>query len=320
MLISCHILARLVLLHLLYRISAFPLDTTHHSQAGPEEDTSPSSTVALSVECVDFLGDVHSATTFVKRDLGFAGQIGKYILLSYGDTMYSDEHYSDQFRGMTSDSVALATHDPLVVVDSGLKDGYPPQFCPIVSHYGEEMSKCALGITNVVETHPDEGVSCWPCVSHCTDCHQGILYFLLNHRPNGTDNLKGAGVATVTIPDDPVPYPKIHRLAEYWWDGDKEPRYGDVGAIRRNGYIYAYGHAKDNPWVYLTRVKWQEATKMDCYEYWNGETWQTDRLQTKDLTEKESTFWQVNQGQVIWSNYHNCFLFIYCGMLSIIIS
>lgn len=124
-------------------------------------------------------------------------------------------------------------------------------------------------------------------------------------------------MATVTIPDASLPYPKIKRLAEYWWDGDKEPRYGDVGAIRRNGYIYAYGHAKDNPWVYVTRVKWQEATSMNCYEYWNGDTWQKERLQTKDLSEKESCFWQVNQGQVIWSNYHNCFLFIYCGTQSI---
>lgn len=157
MLSSCHIIARLVLLHLTFKITALPLDRTHSSQAGPEDNTTASSAVALSVECVDFLGDVHSATTFVKRDLGFAGQIGKHVLLSYGDTMYSDEKYSDQFRGMTSDSVALATHDPLTVVDSGLKDGYPPQFCPIVSHYGEEMSTCALGITNAVETNPGEG-------------------------------------------------------------------------------------------------------------------------------------------------------------------
>lgn len=160
MLSFCHIIARLVLLHLISRISALPLDTTYHSQTDPETKTTASSTVTLSMECVEFLGDVHSATTFVKRDLGFAGQIGKYVLLSYGDTMYSDEQYSDQFRGMTSDSVALATHDPLLVVDSGLEDGYPPQFCPILSHYGEEKSKCALGITNVVETHPGEGL-CW---------------------------------------------------------------------------------------------------------------------------------------------------------------
>ena len=111
-----------------------------------------------SLSCVDFLGDVHSATTFVKRDLGFQGQVGNNVLLTYGDTMYSDRNYSDQFRGMTSDSVALATHDPLVVVDPHLdNDGYPKQFCPLVEHFGEDPSECALGITNAVETYPGQG-------------------------------------------------------------------------------------------------------------------------------------------------------------------
>ena len=107
---------------------------------------------------IDFLGDVRSASTHVKRDLGFQGQIGNYVLLTYGDTMYSNASGSDEFRGMTSDSVAFATHDPLVVLDPDLnQDGYPKQFCPVIEHYGENMSECALGITNVIETYPGQG-------------------------------------------------------------------------------------------------------------------------------------------------------------------
>jgi Domain of unknown function (DUF4185) len=135
-------------------------------------------------------------------------------------------------------------------------------------------------------------VSCLVVLLTCI----AVLYFLLNHRPDGTDNLKGAGVATISLSNSYPPKPNITRLAEYWWDGEAEPWYGDVGAVRHNGYIYAYGHAKDTPFVYLARVKWEEATKMECYEYWNGETWQTERLKTKDLCEKESVFWQINQG------------------------
>ena len=117
----------------------------------------------LSVDHVEEIGNVHSNTTFVKRDLGFAGQIGNYYLLSYGDTMYSDANYSDTWRGMTSDSVALATHDPLEVVDVNLDDqGYPQQFCPIAAQYGEDLTTCALGITNVVETYPGQGRDCRP--------------------------------------------------------------------------------------------------------------------------------------------------------------
>jgi hypothetical protein len=108
----------------------------------------------------------------------------------------------------------------------------------------------------------------------------------------------------------------VNRLSQYWWDGDTEPWYGDVGAIRTNGYIYAYGHAKGNDWVYLTRVNDKKATDLSAYEYWNGEGWQKERLHSKDLSEKESVFWKINQGQVIWSNYHKCYLFVYCGKLS----
>lgn len=131
------------------------------AQARPHQyDHEPRSSTndGISVASADLLGNVRSATTHVNRDLGFQGQIGKYILLTYGDTMYSDGNYSDHWRGMTSDSVAFATHDPLLVIDTNLnEDGYPRQFCPIVKHFGEDAAVCALGITNVVETEPGQG-------------------------------------------------------------------------------------------------------------------------------------------------------------------
>ena len=120
--------------------------------------TSISSRLPISVKSVEHLGNVHSTTTFVKRDLGFQGQIGNTIILTYGDTMFSDSDYSDTFRGMTSDSMALATHDPTKVVDLELDDnGYPQQFCPLLGEFDEDPAECAMGITNVVETFPGQG-------------------------------------------------------------------------------------------------------------------------------------------------------------------
>jgi hypothetical protein len=110
---------------------------------------------------------------------------------------------------------------------------------------------------------------------------------------------------------DYPPIPQVTRLSEYWWDGETEPWYGDVGAIRSGDHIYAYGHAKSTPYVYVTRVRWDKATDLACYEYWNGKTWQTDRMY--NVGEKEGVLWQVNQGQVIWSNYYGCFMFVYSG-------
>lgn len=109
-----------------------------------------------------------------------------------------------------------------------------------------------------------------------------------------------------------TPVPQTQRLCKYWWDGEKEPWYGDVCALKAGDYIYAYGHVKDNPWVYLARVKTQSAFNLNSYEYWNGECWQHEKLYREHINEKQSIFWQINQGQVIWSCYHQCFLFIYC--------
>ena len=112
----------------------------------------------LSVSSVQELGEVHSEDTYVLRDLGFPGQIGGNTWLSYGDTTYSDPSYDDTKKGMTSDSIALATNNPIWVNDVNLNSqGFPQQFCPIMAEYGEDASTYALGITNVVETTPGEG-------------------------------------------------------------------------------------------------------------------------------------------------------------------
>ncbi|KAJ9613216.1 hypothetical protein H2200_003158 [Cladophialophora chaetospira] len=286
--------------HLRFKASPLPIGTSPALLVNATTSCKPYPP-KINITCVDFLGDVHSATTYVKRDLGFQGQLGHYVLLSYGDTMYSDASYSDTWRGMTSDSVALATQNPLVVFDPVLSsDGYPPQFCPLISSFGEDPSECALGITNVVET---------------TTPNQGIMFFLLNHRPNGTNNLMGAGVASVTLDTSEYPpVPQIQRLPpQFWWDAKSEPWYGDVCALRWKNHIYAYGHGiEGNSWVYLARAPIADAKNVDCYEYWNGKTWQTDRLDGTIIGDNASVFWQINQGQVIWSNHFNCLLFIYC--------
>lgn len=137
------------------------------------------------------------------------------------------------------------------------------------------------------------------------------MYFLLNHRPNGINKLLGAGVASVNVTATYPPIPTTQRLSQYWWDGETEPWYGDVGAIRSGDYIYAYGHTESTPYVYLARVPWQSATDLFCYEYWNGNCWQTDRLYNPGET--EGVFWQINQGQVIYSHYYDCFMFVYSG-------
>ncbi|KAJ4522895.1 hypothetical protein HRR83_001398 [Exophiala dermatitidis] len=295
----------------------------------------------ISIDRVDFLGPVHSATTHVKRDLGFQGRLGDYILLSYGDTLYSNPELSDdnQFRGMTSDSLALATHDPLVVVDPPdllNENKYPRQFCPLDPNAGEVPSEYAVGITNVVsiDTTTDTTTTTTSGTgSGAGAAAKGIIYYLLNHRPGGNNHILGAGVALVeldasTSSTEYPPTPRIKRLPSphtsstssplskhhLWFDGSSEPWYGDICALRWHSHIYAYGHGgDDNPWVYVARVPVTDITTrgLNTYEYWNGEHWQKNPLEKTSIGEKESVFWQINQGQVVYSKFLACLVFVY---------
>jgi hypothetical protein len=134
------------------------LDLMTLAQAGPVHKHRKRGQLPVSVAGVKLLGNVRSLTTYVKRDLGFQGKIGDHVLLTYGDTIYSDANYTTAWQGMTSDSMAYATHNPLEVLDVGLNEqGYPGQFCPVVKSYKEDAGECAMGITNVVETNPGRG-------------------------------------------------------------------------------------------------------------------------------------------------------------------
>jgi len=114
----------------------------------------------INIQNVVELGNVSSMSTLVKRDLGFQGKLGHYILLTYGDTMFTDSHGSDEFRGMTCNSSAIACDDATQVFDALLDDhGYPHCLLKPSEEYGEDPSKYALGITNVVETSHDRGKS-----------------------------------------------------------------------------------------------------------------------------------------------------------------
>lgn len=129
----------------------------HEHQAGDANDSN-SSPRKLEVANVTELGTVHSASSYVNRDLGYQGQLSNHILLTYGDTMWSDEKYSTDFRGMTCNSVALATDDVLRVLDTKKgSHGYPEPALSPNAEQGEAHHEWACGITNVIEVGPNEG-------------------------------------------------------------------------------------------------------------------------------------------------------------------
>lgn len=111
----------------------------------------------IKIAHVEELGDVKSAETRVERDLGFQGRLGQHVLITYGDTMFRDENWSDNFIGMTCNSVAIASPNPIKVHDPLLGDsGFPRHFLEPSAEYGDGNGY-SLGITNVVELEPGRG-------------------------------------------------------------------------------------------------------------------------------------------------------------------
>lgn len=131
----------------------------------------------LIIKSVVELGNVSSNSTFVKRDLGFQGTLGNHIILTYGDTMFSNAARDDTFRGMTCNSVAIATTDPTEVLDPLLdENSYPKCLLRPSEQHGEDPSTFSLGVTNIIETSPGRGNDIRPVLPcQLTSCRRAVF-------------------------------------------------------------------------------------------------------------------------------------------------
>jgi len=165
----------------------------------------PLAASAVTIQSAELLGNVTSSNTENIRDLGFAGTIGKVTINSYGDTLIcgdgsaEDRYYQTQpCNLLEANSAAYATDNPQIITDFNLSaDGNAQMFCDYFS-YETPASSYGMGITNAI-AQPGSDT-------------QGVLYFLKNSRPTGTDNIVGAGVAVVDVSGD---YPTCTRTSEY---------------------------------------------------------------------------------------------------------
>jgi hypothetical protein len=106
----------------------------------------------------------------------------------------------------------------------------------------------------------------------------------------------------------------------FWWDSATHPRYGDLLAYRDpfSEYIYAIGGAPTghtdfitSQYAYMVRVKRTEAFDLSKYEYWWGRQrgWSPNPLTT--FSAETAVFWGTGQGQIVWSAYYNCYIFVH---------
>lgn len=256
------------------------------------------------VSSVTYPGDIIDPAYNYQRDLGFSGVVNGQIVWTFGDTLLGGALCS-------SDSTALGTLSiPGFVYDKDIRaGGYTNEWIPYTS---SELangggSRYAEGGTNVVEYAPNKG----------------LVWFLKNDRSSGVDNIQGAGVCTVTATASAGA--KAARTMETMWN-PFEPYWGDIGATYNplDGYVYVFGHGPKSAnllsCVYLAKVPAAQATNVGAYQYWDqsAHAWTTRRfangqLGTINVSSAQAIFTNNSQGQsnAFWSNYYNCWMFVY---------
>ncbi|KAI0022934.1 hypothetical protein F4780DRAFT_150359 [Xylariomycetidae sp. FL0641] len=263
----------------------------------------------------EFLGRQKSENSCAGRDLGFTGQLNGDWYAVYGDTLWCAPGVTDPdadpagFHGMVRDAVARMTGNPLVIQDLHLNADvpvpHPLQFVPFNASWGE-TNTYGFGGTSIVETAAGAGA----------------VFYLVNTDQNV---LRGAGVAKVEVLDGEPTVTARYGDAGYWWPAENTARYGDIAAFRdtRSEYIYAWGGPPssvtdypDTQYVYLARVIAADAYDLSKYEYWHGQAdqWQSEPLAT--FTPDTAVMWNTGQGQVLWSDYWNCYIFVHLGPLT----
>ncbi|OAA77007.1 hypothetical protein LEL_06691 [Akanthomyces lecanii RCEF 1005] len=255
----------------------------------------------------EYLGAQLSANSCNERDLGFAGHIqGKWFGV-YGDNIGCAPGVHDPDQGdhvahnFVRDSVAALTDNPLLVVDQNLDArGYPQQFTPWISWWGE-TAETGFGGTSVVETDWDSAT--------------GAIYYLINQH----EDYAHAGIGKVQIQNGSLRM--IERLGAngWWWDTNKTAKWGDTCAYRdeRGEYIYLLGNPPQGQkgvaaqYIYQARVKATEAFDLSRYEYWWGRQrgWRSELLDT--FNAETAVMWGAGQGSMVYSNFYNCYFYVH---------
>ena len=209
--------------------------------------------------------------------------------------------------------MSLTTESATTVHDLNLNNAspvaHPQQFVPFNSSWGEDSSY-GFGGTSLVE------------VDHATA--KGAIFYLVNANVGG---LKGAGVAKVEVINAvPTVTERLDATGHgYFWDVTTHPRYGDVAAFRdpNSNYIYAWGGAPtivagiaDPDYVYQIRVNAADAYSLSKYEYWHGwaDGWKQGQAPAT-FNAENAVFYKTGQGQVVWSTYYSCYIFVHLSRL-----
>jgi hypothetical protein len=251
----------------------------------------------------------------VSRDVGNSGVLDGKIVWGWGDTLIGAGGRGSKANICATDSTSIGhLSDPMCATDTALWDNneYIANFIPCLPHEEKDggLVCYAFGGSNIIEYAPN----------------QGLLFFLKIHRPEGKNNIKGAGVALVSMHDGNVP--KCRRDMETMWTKE-EPCFGDVGIAydSRDGHVYAFGKGPQQDdeelirRTYLCRAPANQALDVNAYSYWHqdSQSWSPQRLTTHGqmgtakITYDQAIFpyLAMDRSAPFWSNYFNKWIFLY---------
>lgn len=267
----------------------------------------------VTVATTEFLGAQSSTAPFAyERDLGFTGVLNGEIIWTFGDVLTPNAN-GDGHQFCTSDmgSIGDITNVMQVTPTHVLPDGCGVQWIPLTDEEEKNgaLGRWAIGTSSVVEIAPNNG----------------LAFYWLNDRGDGTDNYIGGGIAHIEMTSGG---PVVERNEQLFWQS-YEPLYGDIGIVYNpeDGHVYAYGHGRPSvaagldEWIFLTRVQASQADDIQAYEYWDGKNkvWMPTpygdgRDGTVLMTPEHAVFnisRQVGQSTPFWSNHYQKWMFIH---------
>ncbi|CZT42730.1 uncharacterized protein RSE6_02674 [Rhynchosporium secalis] len=199
------------------------------------------------------------------RDIGRSTMLSNgHVLFQWGDT-FSHDH-AGNFLGLTRNTCSSTTN-PFDCTKSAYKSHQHNGMVKSLIPGWVVQQKLAWSFSGIIETS-DPGsvlISGWTWYED-RQVVSGAAIPVYNYTGLAKieyDTVSKRVTATRVIFGD-----------SYRLFNTNEARYGSMSAVRSKGYIYLYGQVNDqNKSIHVARVKVDQVTSRDCYEFWKGSGW-----------------------------------------------
>lgn len=246
----------------------------------------------IQVEYIRELGPLKSNLTNISaRDVGASGTIGKYVLWTFGDTIFSGT-YDGIPRSATAalSSIGVFSNS---VYEVPKADGSPYQLIPYTS---QELQALA--------TDKEKRIALWPHRPLAVTDSSGVIFFSRYNVGPGPFDYENQGVSVAFVREGQI-------VAERSFEGllftPGEPHM--IGTMVYGNYIYLYGKPINRDGLIVGRVRKDRPHDRSAYRFWDGIRWVTDISKSQDMGQGKNL-----PGASSWNIYLQKFISVEIGM------